>query len=373
MSAIDFGALRSIAVFRALQLGDLLCTVPALRALRAAAPAAHIALIGLPWAKSFVERFDAYIDEFIEFPGYPGLPEREADLARLPGFFAAMQARRFDLALQLHGSGMLTNPLVARLGAVQTAGSYPASAYCPDPALFRPWAEEEHEVLRFVRLMEFIGAPAQGVALEFPLLATDYAELDAAGLLIEPGSYVCVHPGARLPSRRWSPQRFAEVADQLAAHGLQVILTGSPSERDVVDAVQEAMHYPATNACGKTGLGDLAALIAGARLIVSNDTGISHVAVGVGTPSVIVCSGADPVRWAPLDGRRHRVFYAEAPCRPCAHIACPYSGHPCASAIATEAVAFAALELCKSQSIPPPFQARVRAAATTRISHERIA
>jgi ADP-heptose:LPS heptosyltransferase len=345
----DFGSLSKIAVFRALQLGDLLVAVPALRALRAAAPRAAITLIGLPWARSFAERYRAYVDDFIEFPGFPGLPETEPKLAALPGFFAAAQAQRFDLALQLHGSGLLTNPLTAAIGAARNAGYMSVGGWRPDPALFIEWRDDEHEVLRYLRLLEALGVPRRGEQLEFPLSAKDRAELAAAvPELPGPGRYVCIHPGARLPSRRWPAQRFAAVADALAAQGLPVVLTGAGEEAGLAAEVAAAMRAPAINAVGRSSLGALAAMIAGARLLVCNDTGASHVAAAVGTPSVVISSGADAQRWAPLDRAKHRVLWMDIACRPCAHPVCPI-GHPCALGVTVNAVLEQALALCRPQ------------------------
>lgn len=345
---------RKIAVFRALQLGDMLCAVPALRALRAAAPHAHITLIGLPWAASFVKRFSKYLDELLVFPGFPAFPEQPPHLTAFPNFLSEAQKPHFDLAIQMHGSGALSNPLLVLFAAERNAGFYKDGQYCPDPDRFLLWEEHEHEVRRFVRLMEFLGVEEQGVHLEFPLHEADYRALHRCDVSMPaPGSYVCIHPGARLPSRRWLPQRFAEVADRLAASGLKVVLTGSPDEAEVVREVRQAMRMPSLDLCGKTELGTLAALIAQARLVVSNDTGISHVAVAVATPSVVVSCGSDTERWAPLDRERHRVIAAPVECRPCMHVDCPI-GHLCAEDIPAQAVVeLAAQVLAQSREMHP--------------------
>lgn len=336
---------RRIAILRALQLGDLLCVVPALRALRVAAPDAHITLIGLPWASAFVQRFDAYLDHHMVLPGVQGMPEQAATDDALPAFMAAAREQRFDLAIQLHGSGILTNQLVMGLGAKHVAGFYMPGHDCPDAARFLPWVEQEHEVLRALRLMQFLGFEAQGEALEFPLTDADYAELQRLDdILPAPGMMACIHPGARLPSRRWPPQRFAEVADALAQAGLQIVLTGTAQEAPLTQAVKTAMRAPAIDLAGKTGLGAFAALIAGARIVVCNDTGASHVAAALATPSVVICCGADPQRWAPLDHRRHRMVFHDIFCRPCMHVDCPI-GHPCALGVSVETVVRQAQEV----------------------------
>lgn len=356
--------LNKIAVFRALQLGDMLCAVPALRALRAAAPQAEIVLVGLPWAKAFVERFPMLVDRHVAFPGFPGFPEQPPALDWLPAFFAAMQAENFDLAIQMHGSGGLSNPLVAAFGAAVTAGHHRAGQYCPDDARCAVWQDGEHEILRYLDLMDFLGCETFGEALEFPLRDDDFARLRDLGATLPgglpaAGGYVCVHPGAQLASRRWPPERFAAVADALHGAGFSIVLTGTEGERPVVEAVACAMRAPALDLAGRTDLGMLGALLAQAALLVTNDTGVAHVAVGTATRSVVVSSGAAPQRFAPLNRLRHRLLWSDTDCRPCMHAMCPI-GHPCATNVGVDTVVATARDLLGVQAPAAPATRRPR-------------
>ncbi|WP_414676515.1 glycosyltransferase family 9 protein [Methylibium sp.] len=338
-------SIERVAVFRALMLGDMLCAVPALRALRAGLPDAEITLIGLPWMRGLAERL-APVDRFIEFPGYPGLPERACDVRVLPDFLAQVQDRRFDLAVQLHGSGRIANPLVASFGARRIAGFRDEVAWWPQAngPWFARWPDEGHEIDRLLTLTTALGFAPRGRELEFPVHEADRRELRALFDGAPPRRYACVHAGSQLPSRRWGIERFAAVADALAERGLTVVLTGGEPERELVDALARAMRHPALALAGRTSLWTLGALVEGAELVVCNDTGLSHVASALATPSVVVSCGADVARWAPLDAALHPVLWQPVECRPCAHAVCP-TGHACASGVHVDQVLAAARRL----------------------------
>src|SRR5207253_2044474 len=108
-------------------------------------------------------------DSFIEFPGYPGLPERDADIQQFPDFIKNIQSQKFDMALQMHGSGSFVNSITMMMGAQLSAGFYEKGDYCPDPFWFTPFPVDEHEIRIYLRLMSFLGIPLQGIHLEFPL------------------------------------------------------------------------------------------------------------------------------------------------------------------------------------------------------------
>ena len=338
---------RRIAVFRALQLGDLLCTIPALRALRATCPHAHVTLVGLPSMEGFAARYPRYVDDFVAFPGAPGFPEQPERPGDYPAFVDGLRRRRLDLAIQLHGDGTRSNPIVRGFGARASAGFWRDGADAIDGLR---WNEHDSEVLRALALMTALGAPASAtadVSLELPIADDErlrWQALRQAHALVG-GPLVCIHPGARWPSRRWPLERFAAVAADLAGRGARIVVTGSDDERDLAASLTmllRARRATVVDLSGRTTLGVLGALLEDSRLLVCNDTGISHVAAALKVPSVVIASGSDVPRWAPLDTERHRVLWHDVPCRPCGYRDCPI-GHPCALGVSVDAVLDAAL------------------------------
>jgi ADP-heptose:LPS heptosyltransferase len=302
-----------VLVLRALKLGDLLCAVPAFRAMRAAWPSAQIVLFGLPWARVLVNRYPQYLDGFREFPGYPGLPEQPPNLERWQAVCAELRSEAFDLAMQMHGAGSIVNDLVAALGATRSAGFHPPGGACPDAETYAPWPAQGLEVHRLLALCAFLGLPLRGDHLELPVAKSDRRAL---ARLVGPKTlttrpYVCVHPGASTPDRRWPLDCFATLGNELSRRGFAVVLTGTAQERALTTALSSRIGGEVLDLGGRTDLGALAALIAGARLLLCNDTGVSHVAAALRTPSVVLSTGANPERWSPVDRQRHRVLRLE--------------------------------------------------------------
>jgi ADP-heptose:LPS heptosyltransferase len=124
-----------------------------------------------------------------------------------------------------------------------------------------------------------------------------------------PRGVTIVHPGAKSPGRRWP--HFAAVARGLAGRGHDVVVTGSAGERELALAVaHDAGLPPSAVLAGETGLGELAALVAHARLLVSGDTGIAHLATAYRTPSVVLFGPVPPRRWGPPPDRTyHRALW----------------------------------------------------------------
>jgi ADP-heptose:LPS heptosyltransferase len=296
-----------IALFRALQLGDMLCAVPAFRALRHAFPQAEITLIGLPWADSFVKRFNKYLDGHLVFPGYPGLPEQPFSKPAWDEFVIHMQDSAFDCIFQMQGNGTIVNEMLQQLKPKQLAGFHRDDCRMNEET-FLEYPENEHEINRHLLLMQHLGIPGYGLQLEFPITEQEETGLLQVAPFVQREKYIIVHPGSRSEDRQWPPLYFAALADHCATHGYHVVITGTPNETHITDYLAALMRQPVTNLAGKTSLGIVAALIEHAQLLIANCTGVSHIAAATKTPSLIISMDGEPHRWGPLNQQLHHVF-----------------------------------------------------------------
>jgi ADP-heptose:LPS heptosyltransferase len=276
-----------IAVLRANALGDYIFSLPALDSLRAAYPDAEVVLLGAPWHARVLAGRPGPVDRVVPVPPLPGIhggetggPDAERAAARFRDW---ARAERFDLALQLHGGGRYSNPVVAGLGARVTAGLRAADAMPLDRCL--PYVYYQPEVFRYLEVVGLVGVEPLTFQPRFALTDEDRAE---AAPIIGTGDrpLAALHPGASDARRRWPDPYFAAVGDALAKAGARVLITGTGGERDIIDRVQQAMRFPAEPVVDAVSIGGLGALFAACAVVVANDTGPLHLADAVGAATV---------------------------------------------------------------------------------------
>lgn len=296
---------RKIAVVRANGLGDYIFAIPALHALRARFPQAEIVLLGQRWHAALLTGRPGPIDRVEVIPACRGVGAGEDgvdDVPALERFFAAMAAERFDLAIQLHGGGRYSNPFTRRLRARYTIGSKSPEAEPLDAWI--PYFYFQPEVLRYLEIVSLVGAGPVTVEPDFTVTRADHAEVDSLALP-DDRPWIVIHPGATDGRRLWPAAQFAAVADHLADAGAIVIVSGGRSEAAIVDAVVGAMRREAVALCERLSLGGLAALLARAHVVLSNDSGPLHLAGAVGARTVGLYWCINFANGGPVTRQRH--------------------------------------------------------------------
>ena len=281
------GGRPRLVVLRALGLGDLFTAVPALRAL----------------ARAFPDH-----ERLLAAPG-PLAPLVPAELARLvaTGELEPLGAElhRPEVAVNLHGRGPQSHRLLL---AVRPGRALWFAHPEVRPSRGAPrWRPEEYEPGRWCRMLAEQGVPASATELDLePPSGPPAAEVSGATV---------IHPGAASAARRWPPERFAAVARHEVARGRPVVITGGPEEVDRAHVVARGAGLDARVVlAGRTGLVDLARVVAGAGRLVCGDTGVAHLATAYGTPSLVLFGPVPPAEWGPPPARRrHRALWAGAP------------------------------------------------------------
>jgi ADP-heptose:LPS heptosyltransferase len=276
-------------VLRALGLGDLLTALPALRGLARAFPD-HRRVLAAPSVLEPLVRLAGAGEEIVD---------EVVDTGPLAPLDPSLHGAA--VAVNLHGRGpqshrVLLDAAPARL----IAFAHPA---VPESAEGPPWAAGEHEVLGWCRLLQASGIPTDPSALDLP-----------APPVSAPAGATVVHPGAGAAEKRWPASRWAELAIAVSAVGHRVVVTGSAEEAGLAQEVATAAGLPQEAVlAGRTDLLGLASVVAGARQVLSGDTGIAHLATALGTPSVVLFGPVPPSAWGPPPDRPQHVALWSGP------------------------------------------------------------
>lgn len=297
-----------IVVLRSNGIGDFVVAIPALAALRAAYPDAEITYLGTTWHPELLQGRPGPWDRVDVVPPYPGVrgdDETTRDTAEVREFLARQREERYDLAIQLHGGGGNSNPFLRALGARVTAGSRDVGA--PPLDRWTPYVYYQHEVLRFLEVVGLVGAVP--VQLEPRLTVTEADRATAADALDALAApLVVIHPGATDPRRRWPPESFAAVAQELAAHGARIAVVGyGEDDERAAGAIAASGSPPVVDLVGRLSMSAMVGVLEHAQVVVANDSGPRHIAAAVGTATVGIYWCGNLINAGPLTRARHRV------------------------------------------------------------------
>lgn len=359
------GSVNRVLLLRLERIGDLLMTLDAIAAARAAWPEAAIDLAVGSWNAPLARLIPGIAT--VRTADVPWLA-REGAGDSWPTLIArAREWRRdrYDLVVNFEPD-IRSNVLAWLTGATRRYGYWTGGggALLTHAAAFEPTTHVSVNAGRLIRaaagLPEATAAPA-ATRLDVPAEAKARARARLAGAN---RPWVGVHVSGGRESKQWHLDRFADVARRLARErGASIVLTGSQADRPLVNAVMARLDdVRVVDAAGALDLVDLAGLLSELDLFITGDTGPMHVASAVGAPLVALFGPADPRRYGPRSPEQ-RVLRVDLPCSPCGQVRLPpvrCRGHvpDCMDGIRVDAVMGAALELLDKTSRLPHTGAR---------------
>jgi predicted lipopolysaccharide heptosyltransferase III len=283
-----------------------------------------------------------YTDLYVADPDLEAIPlpraaqNKRSSLASRLQIVRELRRRQFHAVLNLHGgptSAQLTLLSGAnhRLGAQHFRSGYAYNLRLP-PAEAILGRTDLHTVEYQFGWFKWLGLPLQEPAptqlfVDAQARTHAQAQLQEAG--IEPTRpYAVLAPTNEFYTKRWPPERFAALAETLHARGLQIVLTGAPTaeQRQQMADVQAATQLDIAALC-RLSIGELVAVIAGAKLFVGNDSGPAHIAAAVKTPLVVLFGPASAQRWRPWRAPAELV-QNDFPCNPCSMYTCEAFDQP---------------------------------------------
>lgn len=293
---------ENLLVVATTALGDTLWATPALAALKSQFPSARIAVLTGPIGKELL-RHNPAIDELILL--------EEPVLPRFFPLLFRLKKRQFDAALIFHASQRLVLPLCALSSIPRIIGTLGINKGLDELLTDAVPSRYEHEIERRFGLIEQLGAKRGDPELAFHLQPDERLNLPKEKPL------VAFHPGSKEAFRRWPPSHFAAVGKALEERfGCKIHLTGSPSERPLLEKIQRLLPS-ASIEDSFSSVRKLAAFFNEMDLILSNDTGPFHLACALKRPVIGIYVSTDPNLCGPHQAKSASIVSRPPTCTPC--------------------------------------------------------
>ncbi len=337
--------------------GDAVMAVPALRELRRIFADSKITLVARPWVAGLFDG-EGLADALISVGDARGVFQKTREFIRQA---RRLKRERFDLAVLLQNAAGAA--LAARAAGVKKIAGYPTDgrrALLSIVIPFEPNYKTLHQVRYYLNIASELermltGTSRVEIETAQPSLHINTEDKTRACELLEPfgikagARIVAINPGAtNSRAKRWLPERFAAVADQLVERdGFQAIIIGAAGDIEAAREVARLMRSPAAMLAGRTNIAQLKAVLACSQLVVSNDTGAAHVSAALGVPTVVVFGPTEHVSTRPLS-KLAMVVRHDVECSPCMLRDCPID-HRCMARVEVDDVYRAARRLFERQ------------------------
>ena len=344
-------------------IGDAVMSEPALSAIRQTFPKADITLLVKPAVAELFQQHPA-IDRLLVY-------EHRGRHARLSGRWrlaCELRRGRFDLAILLQNA--FEAALLTFLAGIPRRYGYGTDGrgfLLSDSITVLERSSLEHQSRYYMDLLHPLGVTTSATVPQ--LFVSESEEQRMSQRLAEAGiqaadRLIGVNPGSTYGSaKRWLPERFAQVADRMAAQfGARVVIVGAMGEEALGQAIADKMHSKPVVLSGRTSVRELMAVIKCCRLFVTNDTGPMHIAAAFGVPIVAVFGPTDFKTTLPF-GSDHQIVRHPVECSPCLLRECPID-HRCMTGVTVEQVYEAAAEQLQMQNAKVKMAAPVLAFST---------
>lgn len=326
--------------------GDAVMSLPALVAIRKAFPDARITVLAKPWVRGV----------YAHCPDIDGIMTFKQQSGKQSGFLSTryhvirqLRDQRFDMAILLQNA--FEAALIAFLAGIPCRVGYNTdgrSWLLTHKVMMSEEIRKVHQVYYYLGMLESLGWKAEDPA---PRLIVPPQEKENAVKYLTAKGYresdflLGFNPGAFFGSaKRWFPAHYAAVADRAAKqYGAKCIIFGStqdlPAAREMASRMQSA---PPIMAAGETSLEELPGMLSMCSLLITNDSGLMHMAAALEAPVVAIFGSTDPRTTSPY-GKEHTIIYRQVPCSPCLLRECP-TDHKCMKAITVDDVWQAVVE-----------------------------